>query len=256
MSTNTSNLGSKAFAGIEIDQIVEEAEKRYQYLWQKHTLLTDNDELGSWKALQFTFENSALIYIPKKNVWYPPSQCVWVDSNVKIPGKASLADAYPSLEKFFTDILNISKPTVEMYVESMKAEAKGKVSAARIKETMKLICSLGVGERNFSSLVEAKILPVKLTNGADRFTSASSKGAYPDFAIMESSIHRDAFDGKVVVLDFSLGEIRDTRPFLLAMGLKDRFSSKLVKEVTDVRGGSKDSGMTNNLRSKSQAIVR
>ena len=256
MSTKTPVSQSKAFAGLEIDKIIEEAEKRYHYLWQKHSLLVDDENPESRKALRSIFEGAALVYIPKENVWCPPSQCVWVDSNVKLPSKASMADAYPLLETFFTTVLNISKPTVEMYVDSMKAEAKGKASAARIKETMRLICSLGVGERDFSELVEAQVLPVKLANGVGGFASASSKNECVDFAIVENTIHWDAFESKIVVLDFSLEEIRDTRPLLLAMGLKEKFSSKLVKEITDVKGGSKDHGMTRNLRIKSQAIVR
>ena len=244
------------FAGLKIDKCIEEAEKRYDYLWQKHLSPVGNGDPENWKALQLTFESSALMYIPKENGWRPPSQCVWVKSNVEIPGKASIADAYPLFGTFFTTVLNISKPTVEMYVDSMKAEAKGDVSAARIKETMRLICTLGVGEEDFSSLVEVKILPVKFANGVSGFASASSKDKCVDFAIVENTIHWDAFKGKIVVLDFSLEEIRDTRPLLLALGLEERFSSNLVNEVTDVRGGSQDHEITRNLRSKSQAIVR
>ena len=254
MGTKISVYKSKAFAGIEINKTIEEAEKRYHYLWQKHSFPMDGENL---KALRFTFENSALVYIAKENAWCAPSQCVWVEANVKIPGKASIADTYPSLEAFFTTVLKISKPTIEMYIDSLLAEAKKEeASAAAIKETMRLICSLGVGESDFSSLLEAEFLPVKLANGLGSFSSASSKNKGVDFAIVENSIHWNAFKGKIVVLDFSLEEIRDTRPLLLAMGLKGRFSSKLVKEVTDVSGGSQDHEMTRNLRIKSQAIVR
>lgn len=214
----------------------------------------ENPESG--KAMRFAFEHSALVYVPQENSWYPPSRCVWAESNVKIPGKASIADVYPLLERFFIEVLSVSKPTVNMYVDSMKAEAKGKASAVRIKETMRLICSLGVGEHDLTSLAEAKVLPIKLANGVGGFASASSTGEYVDFAIVENTIHRDAFEGKIIVLDLSLEEIRDTRPLLLAMGLKDRFSSKLVKEVTHVTGGCRDHGMTKSLRTKSHAIVR
>ena len=255
-SAKISVCKTKAFAGLNIEECVEEAKKRYHYLWQKHPFLVDGESPESWKALRFNFEDDALVYIPKENAWYPSSHCVWVKSDVKIPGKASIADAYPLLETFFTTVLNVSKPTVEMYVESMIAQARGNVSAARIKETMRLICSLGVGESDFSSLLEANVLPIKLTNGMGGFASACFKDGRLDFAIVENSIHWDAFKGKIVVLDFSLEEIRDTRPLLLAMGLKKSFSSKLVKEVTKVNGGSQDHEMTKNLRIKSQAIVR
>lgn len=254
MSTKTSVHKSKAFAGLETKKIIEEAEKRYQYLWENNSFAKDGEKV---KALRFAFENSALVYIPKENAWCAPSQCVWVESNIKIPGKVSIADAYPSLEAFFIKILNISKPTVNMYVESLKAEAaKDKGSTTLIKETMKLICSLGVGENDFSSLIEAKVLPVKLANGLGSFASASSKNEGVEFAIVENNIHWEAFKSRIVVLDFSLEEIRDTRPLLLALGLEERFSSILVKEVTDVNGGSQDREMTKNFRIKSQAIVR
>ncbi len=239
------------------DKIIEEAEKRYDYLWQKHSFPINGENPESQKALRFTFEDSALVYIPKKNAWRPPSQCVWVESSVKIPWKDSIADAYPLKKAFFTTVLKISEPTVEMYIDSLKAEAKRKAPAAqKIKETMALICGLGVGETNLSSLIKAKVLPVKLANGVASFASASPKDDFVDFAIVQYIIHWDAFKGKIVVLDFSLEEIRDTKPLLLAMGLEERFSSKLVKEVTDVRGGSHDYEMTKSLRIKSQAIVR
>ena len=256
LSTKTSFDKSKAFAGLENDKVIEEAEKRYEYLSQQHSFPVDGENLESRKALRFTFEDSALVYVPKESAWFPPSQCVWVDSSVKIPGKASIADTYPLRESFFTTVLTISKPTINMYVDSLIAEAKGKTSAAHIKETMALICSLGVAEDDFSSLVDAKVLPVKLANGARSFAAASSKDDGVNFAIMENTIHRGAFESKIGVLDFSLEEIRNTRPLLLALGLEERFSSKLVKEVTDVRGGSQDHEMTRILRIKSQAIVR
>lgn len=244
------------FAGLETDKIVVEAEKRYHNLWHRHRFPIDDENQGSRKALQFTLEDSALVYIPEDNTWYPPSQCVWVESNVKVPGKYSIAGAYPLLETFFTTILNISKPTVETYVDSIIAETKGDPSSARIKENMRRICSLGVGGSDFSSLVEAKFLPVKFASGVNGFASASSKIGCIDFAIVGNTIHWHAFNGKITVLDFSLEEIRDTRPLLLAMGLRDRFTSQLAKEVTDVRGGSQDHEMTRKFRRKSQAIVR
>ena len=256
MSTKASFHKSKAFTGLETHKIIEEAEKRYDYLYQKGLSAVNDENLESRKALRFTFEDSALVYIPKENAWLPPSQCVWVESSMKIPGKASIASAYPSKKAFFTKVLKIPEPTVEMYVESLKAEAKGKASAAHIKETMALICGLISEETDLSSLVEAKVLPVRLANGGGSLASASSKDEFIDFAIVENRVHRDAFKGKIVALDFSLEEIRDTRPLLLAMGLEKRFSSKLVKEVTDVNGGFPDHGMTRNLRLKSQAIVR
>lgn len=247
----------KAFAGLEDDAIVKEVEKRYDYLWQKYSHPINGENAESRGALRFTFEGSALVYIPKEKAWRRPSQCVWVDSSVKIPGKASIADIYPLWKTFFTAVLRTSEPTVEMYVDSLKAEAKGKASVPQIKETMALICRLGIGETDLSTLVEEKVLPLKLANGASSFAAASCKEESVDFVVVENAIHWKAFKGKIAVLDFSLEEIRDTRPLLLALGLETRFSSKLVREITDVGGDcSQNHEMTRNFRNKSQAIAR
>lgn len=238
------------------EAILVEAEKRYDYLWKTYTSSSDGTNAESRAALRSSFEESALIYVPKKNAWFPPTQCVWVDTSVQIPGKASIADAYPLKKTFFTTVLKVSEPTVDMYVASLVDGANGKASAAQIKETMRLICDLGLGETDLSSLNEAKILPIKLANGSRCFASASSADGSVDFAIVEKTIHSDGFRGKISVLDFSIEDIRDTRPLLQAMNLENRFSSKTVKEVTDVSGGSLDREMTKNLRGKGQAIVR
>ncbi len=249
---------SKDFDEFDLDKVGEEAEKRYDFLWLRNLFTSDGENSESLKSLRSTFADSALVYVPKENAWYPPSQCVWVESSVTISSKASIADAYPLKKTFFKNVLKISEPTVQMYVDSLIAGAGGKASVAQIKETMVLICGLGVGEgeTNLLSLVEAKFLPVKLRFGLSGFASASSKNEALEFAIVDNVTHWSAFEGKIAVLDFTLEEIRDTKPLLLAMGLETRFSSKLVKEVTDVSGGSQDREMTEKIRIKSQAIVR
>ena len=93
---------------------MEEAERRYDYLWQQYSHPINGGNPESPGALRSTFEDSALVYIAKTKAWWPPSQCVWVDSSVRIAEKASIADTYPLRKAFFTTILKISEPTVEM----------------------------------------------------------------------------------------------------------------------------------------------
>ena len=256
LSVTTSKNNVEVFAGLETNKIIEEAEMRYQYLYQKYHVSISSENSGDWKRLRFAFEDSALVYVPKEKAWYPPSKCVWMNSAVKIPGKVSIGDTYPLKKTFFTRVLGISEPTVEMFIDSLKAGADGQATAAQTKETMRLICGLGIGQTDVLGLSTADILPVKLTKGTLRFISASAKDTYVDFAVVDNAIHWDAFKDKINALDFSLEEIRDTRPLLQAIGLEERFSSKLVKEITDVKDGSQDHGMTRTLRIKSQAIIR
>ena len=245
--------GFNSFAGLGIDHISEEASKRYDYLWQK---CSESEELTECrKVLHFAFENSALVYVPAKCAWVPPSQCVWADSSVKISAKVSVADLYPSKKTFFTEVLQISEPTVDMYVDSLKAEAKGDPSAAQIEATMKLICGLGFEEGVGSSLTDVRFLPVRVPD-TDHSVTTSFQSTLEDFAVLDNTIHQEAFRGKLATLDFTLEEIRDTRPLLTAMGLANKFSSKLVEEVTDVNESQLDAERTKIFCAKSQAIVR
>ena len=43
-------------------------------------------------ATRDSFEQEKQVYVPHENTWYSPSQCVWAEPSVKIPGKASIAD--------------------------------------------------------------------------------------------------------------------------------------------------------------------
>ncbi len=232
------------------DELYDEVIKRYDYIWQ------NKDRLINRAELQASFEANELIYLPKERAWCPPSRCVWANSDVRIPERASIADIYPSRKTFFTRELNVTEPTVEMYIRSLIRESKGQSCASRMKETMITICRLGVEKADLSDLLNAEVLPIKLSGGASTFTSASSKDASKDFAIIENENHSRAFAGKLSVLDFSLKEIQDTRPFLVALGLKNRFSTKLVEKVTKVEGGSLDRELTRQFRRKSPFILR
>ena len=153
-------------------------------------------------------------------------------------------------------VLNILEPTADMYVDSLIALASGNVSAVHMKETMALICKLGIEGHDLSSLSKVKFLPVRFANGETSFTSAASSDESLEFVITENLVHRDTFRGKIVMLDFSIEEVRNARPILLTMALGEWFSSRLVKEMINVKGGFLDQGMTRELRRKSQAIVR
>ena len=248
--------GIACFTGVKIDQIVVEVRKRYDFLRRNQLPSVESDVEDRQRTLRSTFENSVLVYVPTRSAWFPPSQCVWVDSTAKFPGKASVADAYPSKKAFFTTDLRISEPTVEMYIESLKAGVKEGISPTRIKEIMVSMCSIGLGAIDFSSLANVEFLPIKSATGTPSLASAAIMGDYHDFVIVDNKAHCDAFKDRLPVLDFVIEEIRDTKPLLLAMGLEQQFSSKLVKEVMDVKGGSQDREMSTRLRIKSEAIVR
>ena len=218
---------------------------------QVDALLTRCREL-----LRSTFEKSALVYVPHLKAWYRPSDCVWANPHVEIPEKASIAAAYDSKKTFFTKDLMVPEPSAVMYIKSLKSQAKNHPTASKIKETIKLITYLGVTATDVSELLEISIFPVTLPNGQSSFSTPSYVSGYPEFAVIDKVDHWNAFRGKVAHLDFSREEIRDTRPFLIACGLQNQFTSQLVEHVTDVECGILDDDMTKILRLKALALVR
>ena len=192
-----------------------------------------------------------MIYVPHEKAWFKPSQCVWAGPHVKIPGKACIAESYSQKKTFFTVVLKVVTPTVEMYVASLRNEAQKKTAASKLKEIMVLISNLGVKSRDVEGLQDTPVFPVRTSGGEIRLSSASSS-----FVILDTVAHRSAFESKITALDFSLEEIRDTKPFLLANGFQDRFSTMLVEEVTDVKAGEAQHEVAKGLRLKAKAVVR
>ncbi|MCJ1398278.1 hypothetical protein MMC11_001475, partial [Xylographa trunciseda] len=225
-----------------------DTERIYDYLWHEFQSV-QTDEFR--KELLDTFEKSSLVYIPRINTWFSPSACVWAGLQAEIPGKVPIASDFHSKKTFFTKALKVPEPSVEMYITALESQAKNQPKASKIQETMTLISCLGVTATEVSRLLETKIFPVRLEDGQRCFTMASF-----EFAIIDKLLHRNAFQGKISSLDFSLEEIRDTRKFLFACGLESRLTSTLVEEVTNVQGGFLDTNMTKMLRSKALALVR
>ena len=239
----------RAFAGLGKKELTNEVIKRYDYIRQNSGNSMDSE-------LRPIFEYYSLVYVPSLHAWYPSSSCVWAGSNVQIPGKVSIADMYKSSKMFFTNILGVQEPTVEEHVKELISKAEANAPVIELKATMMLICSMNLEGLDVSSLKEAKFLPVKSADGSVQLASASESEESSDFAILDRMEHVNAFTGRIAVLDFSIGEIMDFKPLLSALDLERRFSSKLVKEVTDVAGGTLDVNMTNLYCLKSQAILR
>ena len=81
----------------------------------------------------------------------------------------------------------------------------------------------------------------------------SSNGS--EFAIVDRPEYRNLFR-EIKVLDFSMEEVRDHRPFLHAIGLRGKFMSELVQETKMVDGGLDGAKLTKSFRSKAHALLR
>ncbi|KAE8452297.1 hypothetical protein EG329_000997 [Mollisiaceae sp. DMI_Dod_QoI] len=218
-----------------------------------HRLWREFEHDSTWDAIRTSFEESELLFLPSRNTWHPLSSCIWAEDQVRIPRKTSIKSHYASLDDFFCRILGIAKPNLEMNVQALKelAHSQPAASTSEIKRMIMFISSMGPTLDDVKDLRRSNIFPVKILNQQNSFTNALA-----DFAIVDRSEYGSAFAGKIRILDYSIEEVRASRPLLLALGMRGKHLSELVEEETTVRDGAIDSELSQRFRSKAYALFR
>ncbi|KAJ3566247.1 hypothetical protein NPX13_g7209 [Xylaria arbuscula] len=193
---------------------------------------TDFDEA----ALRETFEEEALIYasVDDQTSWYKPSQCVWSKS-ARLRGRVSLDEEYERLEGLFTHVLGVKYVDLQMAIDELKHTAsRPSSSVPEVKNSIWTVNSLLVSETSLpspSGIIESSIFPVHYPSGGVKCQPIQT-----EFFVVDRELSRKSFMSKVKLLDFSLKEVKDLRPFLNWLGLQDRYLSCCTKEVTSFPG--------------------
>ena len=198
------------------------------------------------------FEEGALIYIPQRKAWHPPSSCLWAN-NTRISGKLAVAGHYANLRDFFVGDLQVEEPNIAMYVHELKLLVGGnnKPSIASVNELIKEINSYSPRRGALEELKTSPVLPIKGTDGQITLRSTTDF-----FAIIDRDEYEKLFRYRVAVLDYTLEQAHELRPFISALGLEDRFMSLNVKETSRVNVFSRVSRLSDNIREKAYALFR
>jgi hypothetical protein len=197
------------------------------------------------------FEVSLLIFVLPQKSWHSTPSCLWTDAT-RISGKVAIANPYAQLQDFF-QALGVKAPSVDMFVEELKALADGE-RVPTIEEVKHFIDEINRREPREGTLEELKslnILPVKGINGDVRLRKCRNP-----FAIVDRLEYGKAFQGKYAILQFSLEEVHELQPFLSALGLQDRYMSRIVEEKSTVQGGEWDRDLSDKFRQKANALFR
>jgi hypothetical protein len=219
------------------------------------------------------FENSHLVYIHPEKSWKSPSSCLW-SSKAEITGKVIVNKQYgqdqqkKALKAFFVDCLNVSKPSLEILVEELKSVAKpvaGRLpsiedagsAAGHVEKTKMLIKAINSMPLDKEVLIGKKlrsesIFPVKLKN------VKVLKGTTDYFSITDRQKYHEAFKNEAWILDFSLEEVHELRPFLRWLNLEDRYLSRRVIENSTFGGIDEtcSDGLTQDLKFRAKALFR
>lgn len=162
-----------------------------------------------------------------------------------------MQDQYRSLESFFTRVLKVEAPSLELHVEGLKETASSSPTFNDIKQRIRNICQFDPEEADLEDLLDCNCLPVNCADGNLAWMSSED-----DFAIADRREYLELFMDEIDILDFSLEEVHEFKPFLMGLGLEYQYLSELVVSKTSAEGDEKNERLTADLRRKAYAICR
>lgn len=187
--------------------------------------------------------------LPQKK-WYSTSSCLWAEAT-RIAQTVAIATQYAQLQDFFQE-LGVKAPNIDTFIQELKALAHGeRATISEVKHLMSEINRREPKEEVLEELKSLNILPVKQANG----TVALRSTGY-NFSIVDRREYGNAFEGKAPILHFTMEEVHEMQLFLSALGLQDRYMSRIVEEKSTVEGGERDPDLSYEFRQKAYALFR
>ncbi|EHA18945.1 hypothetical protein ASPNIDRAFT_187731 [Aspergillus niger ATCC 1015] len=179
------------------------------------------------------FVEDPLIYVASN--WYTTPECLW-STATSIPGRTALNDHYQDLKEFFVDSLGVQTLTLQMVVEKLRDQGRaGSTSVDDVKSTIWTLNSLLQTEQTDivppEQVLDCAVFPVRFPQGGVQLQTSASA-----FAIADRKHLLSHFSPKAKLFDFEVDEVPRLEPFLQWTGLKDRYLSSCIKEITMVGG--------------------
>ncbi|KAL2822753.1 hypothetical protein BDW59DRAFT_173698 [Aspergillus cavernicola] len=188
------------------------------------------------KKIRDEFEDGELIYHKAKDGnWHSPSKCLW-SSATDIQGMVTLNDIYEDLPRFFIKLLGVQTLTLEIIYDKLVNQGRGGSCITEVKQTIWILNSYLQEVEELpdpEDVISNKVFPVKYSDGTVELCSFAV-----DFAIADRKHLADLFLGKAKFLDFEINDIAQLEPFLCWAGLKSRYLSASVKEISALSGDS------------------
>jgi hypothetical protein len=186
--------------------------------------------------------------------WYRSTDCLW-SSAAHIENKVSVDISWAGLETFFVDFLGVAALDIHMVYDDLKWKAESvEASIDQIKQNLRAFNTFLVGttERlDPEPILKGSLFPVRFLDGHVELCSAET-----EFAIVDRKHLGDLFDKKAKLLDFSLAEVNELKPFFCWTGLESRYLSAVVKEVTVAAADLRQQSPKHPFKTKAYALSR
>jgi hypothetical protein len=173
-------------------------------------------------------------------------------------GKTCLESLYPDLAGLFVDCFGVPKLNFALVYQQL-VEVGGTVpTIAYAKNLLWSLAALLTAENELrpsfgDKATLCRVFPVNLPDGRTQLLTALDS-----FAIVDRQHYALYLKDKIKVLDFSMDEVRNLKPFIKWAGLTERYLSRLVVERTVVEDDlcAMDKPLTRDLVRKAGAFVR
>ncbi|EXJ63403.1 uncharacterized protein A1O5_11452 [Cladophialophora psammophila CBS 110553] len=191
------------------------------------------------QKLRESIEDDALIYVnvSGRHKWCKISECLWA-STTTIRGRTTLNDHYEDLKDFFVTVLGVSELSLDMVLDELIEKGARQASVKEVKDTLRTLALLLSSNTSVASsrrILNSRVFPVRYSNGKVALRTSTT-----DFGIVDRQRLGELFARKATLLDFSLDEVRQLKPFFAWSGLENRYLSNMVKEISRVDGGEPD----------------
>ncbi|KAI1272372.1 hypothetical protein F5Y07DRAFT_403522 [Xylaria sp. FL0933] len=185
---------------------------------------------SSWDkfALREKFRTTALIFA--QDEWHTTDTCVWSREN-SVSGKVQLSQYYSGMESTFVDALGITLDLDMAYDLVLAVGVSPTATIQQAKETLRRfnsVLSNAKTQPDPIQILRSSVFPVRYPNGSVELSRAD----LVDFAISDQQISEQRLRDSVEMLDFAPDEVRTLQPLLKWAGLKNRFLSARVLEIT------------------------
>jgi hypothetical protein len=198
------------------------------------------------------FGDLELVFDPKSSTWNSLKSCTWAATGIEISSKVSIATTYLTLADFFVRILQVKSPDISMYIDTLRIHAQKAVPFNQTKATILHLMKMNPSEKSLEPVKGLGIWPIRSPPGL----IIDNRSSLGEFVIADHEELRKAFEGKLYSLDLTLEELRELRPFLLALGMKNKYLSSRVEEMTDVEDSSLSTNLTKRYRSRAHFLIR
>ncbi|RBA14073.1 hypothetical protein FPRO05_02865 [Fusarium proliferatum] len=195
-----------------------------------------NTKIPSSQEMRNVFEKSPLIFIPNGQYmgWHTSTEVLW-SSNTDLCGMGILDDTYEPLRDLFVDKLGIQSLSLRVLYDQLIKSPR--CSPQQMKKAIFIVNDfLGSDPTSldWQPIRNAEIFPVRDPNG-----KVCLKSAETDFAIGDNDNLRMSFEKKISLLDFTLLECHQLKPFFKWLKIEDRYLSRCVQEdLISISAGS------------------